>query len=248
MILLPHFVLLPWVNLFIIHQPVDRILQGRKISTTQPNIPSHVPAIPAPSHTATHGTTSTDPEQTPNPRPGSRRSPSHSHSSSSGPTSPHESENIPGLPRDCIAPLINIGTSLNAEPSGSSYIAFYLADAVHMAIKRCSPDRGNILRNLAKDINTAVEACAPERDNLLFELKNAINMAIKASVPESDNLLKGLVNKINAAIGTSASERDNYLRNLANDVEMAIEAGAPPGGNSPMNPLDLRDWASSGAY
>jgi hypothetical protein len=98
-----------------------------------------------------------------------------------------------------------------------------------MAIKRCTPERGNLLRNIAKKINMAVEACAPESDNLLLKLANDINMTIEASLPERDDLLRRLPNVINTAIGAnSSSERYNLLRNLANDIELAInsEAGA----------------------
>jgi hypothetical protein len=109
-----------------------------------------------------------------------------------------------------------------------------------MAIKRCTPDRGNLLRNLANNINKAVEACAPGSDDLLLELANDINMTIEASVPESDNLLKRILNNVNAAMGASSSERDNLLRNLANGIEMAIEAGGNPPTKEEMKSLDER--------
>ena len=110
-----------------------------------------------------------------------------------------------------------------------------------MAIKRCTPERGNLLRNLANNINMAVEACAPLSDNLLLKLANDINMAIEASVPEGDNLLKSLVNDINAAIGGNSSERDNLLRNLSSNIEMAIGAGVPASGNPQLttNPGEM---------
>jgi hypothetical protein len=109
-----------------------------------------------------------------------------------------------------------------------------------MAIKRCTPERGNLLRNLANDINKAVKVQAPEGDNLFSELANDINLTIEANVPESDIILKRLLNNINAAIGTSSSERDKFLRNLANNVEMAIEAGAPASGNPPANQEEVK--------
>jgi hypothetical protein len=94
-----------------------------------------------------------------------------------------------------------------------------------MAIKRCTPDRGNLLRNLTNDVKVAVEACTPESDDLLLKVVNDMNVAIEASGPESDDLLKSLVNNINTAIGTSTSERDNLLRKVANDIERVIRAG-----------------------
>jgi hypothetical protein len=109
-----------------------------------------------------------------------------------------------------------------------------------MAIKRCTPERGNLLRNLANSINMAAEACTPESDNLLLELANDINVTIEASVPESDNLLNRILNNINAAIGANSSERDNLLRNLANGIEMVIEAGGNPPTKEEMKSLDER--------
>jgi hypothetical protein len=109
-----------------------------------------------------------------------------------------------------------------------------------MAIKRCTPERGNILRNLANNINTAVEACAPGSDNLLLELANGINVTIGASVPESENILRRLLNTINVAIGANSFERDNFLRNLANGIEMAIEAGIPANGDPPANQEEMK--------
>lgn len=130
-------------DLFVIHQPVDRILQQKaereaaekasaereallnsnspemtgqetrtEIPTTHPKIQSLDTAIPAPSHQATDGNTSTDPEQTPKRGPEHHRPPNRSDSPSSRPTLPPKSEDIPGPPRDGITPLINIGTSL----------------------------------------------------------------------------------------------------------------------------------------
>jgi hypothetical protein len=97
-----------------------------------------------------------------------------------------------------------------------------------MAIKRCTPERGNLLRNLANNIDMAVKARAPDSDNLLLELADDINMTIAASVPESDSLLERILNNVNAAIGASSSERDDLLRYLANGIGMAIEAGGNP--------------------
>jgi hypothetical protein len=130
-------------DLFVIHQPVDRILRQKaereavekaiaeaeallissapemtvqetqtEIPTTQPKIPSLDTAIPAPSHRATPG--NIGPEQTSKPSygPGHHRPPNRPDSPSSRPTPPPKSEDIPGLPRDSITPLSNIGTSL----------------------------------------------------------------------------------------------------------------------------------------
>jgi len=108
-----------------------------------------------------------------------------------------------------------------------------------MAIKRCTPERGNLLRNLVNSVDMVVKEC-PESDNLLLEVENDINMAIEASVPESDNLLKRLVNNIKGAIGANTSKRDNLLRNLANDIETAIKAGAPASGNPPTNQEEMK--------
>jgi hypothetical protein len=104
-----------------------------------------------------------------------------------------------------------------------------------MAIKGCTPERGNLLRNLANNIGMAVGECASGSGNLLLKVANDINMAIEASVPESDSLLKRLLNNINAAIGANASETDDLLRNLANDIEMVIGAGAPASGKPITN-------------
>ena len=109
-----------------------------------------------------------------------------------------------------------------------------------MAMKRCTPERGNLLRNLANDIDKAVKSQAPESDNLLLELANNIDMATKASVPESDTLLRRLLNSVNAAIGANSNKRDNLLKNLANNIQTAIEAGAPASGNSPTNQEEIK--------
>lgn len=91
-----------------------------------------------------------------------------------------------------------------------------------MAIKRCTPERGDLLGNIANNINMAVKACPPESDNLLSELANGIDMTMKASVPRRNDLLKILLNNVNAAIGANSSMRDNLLRAVANDIERAI--------------------------
>jgi hypothetical protein len=129
--------------------------------------------------------------------------------------------------------------------SGFHLISLYLVYSVDMAIKRLTPERGNLLRNIANNINMAVEECGPESDDLLLELANDINMAVEASVPKSETLLQRLFNNINAAIGATASKRDNLLRNLASDIGMVIEAGVPASGKPPtiqeeMKPLDER--------
>ena len=116
----------------------------------------------------------------------------------------------------------------------------YLAYSVNKAIKRCTPERGNLLRNLANNINKAVKARAYESDDLLSELANQISVSMEASVPKSDKLLKRLLNNINAATGASSSERDIFLRNLANNIEVAIEAGMPGSGNPPTNQEEMK--------
>ncbi|KAF8497460.1 hypothetical protein F5888DRAFT_1613660, partial [Russula emetica] len=135
-----------------------------EIPTTQPKIASLNTAIPAPSPKATPG--NTGPEQTSNHSygPGGHRSPNRPDGPSSRPTSPPKSEDMPppskpvppppspnipereclsskpGPPRDSITPLSNIAYS------------------VGMAIKRCTPERGNLLRNLANNINIAMKS------------------------------------------------------------------------------------------
>lgn len=113
-----------------------------------------------------------------------------------------------------------------------------------MAIKKCTPERGNLLGNLANNINKAAEACAPESDDLLVELANDINMTIEASVPEGDRdnllVLKRLLNNVNAAIGASSSKRQNLLRDLAKDIEKTIGAGAPTSRNSPTKRENMK--------
>ena len=109
-----------------------------------------------------------------------------------------------------------------------------------MALKRCTPERGNLLRNLANNINNAVKARASESDNLLSELADGINMTIEASVPKSVSLLQRLLDNINAVIEARSSERNSYLRNLASDIEMAIKVGAPASGNPPTNQEEMK--------
>jgi len=99
----------------------------------------------------------------------------------------------------------------------------YVADSVSKAIKRCKPDRGNLLRNLANRINTAVETCTPESYKLLLELANQINMTVDATVVDSDDLLDIMRNRINTALKANVLERENILRKLAKDIEKAIE-------------------------
>ena len=109
-----------------------------------------------------------------------------------------------------------------------------------MAIKRCTPERGNLLRNLAKDIDKAVKARGPESDNLLLKLASDIDTAAKASVIENDTLLQRLLNSINAAIGANSSKRDNLLKNLANNIQAAIELGNPTSRDSPTNQEEMK--------
>jgi hypothetical protein len=121
-----------------------------------------------------------------------------------------------------------------------------------MAIKKCTPESGNLLRNLANNINKAFEACAPESDSILLELANDINTTIEASEPEGDHdnllVLKRLLNNINAAIGANSSERQNLLRNLANDIEKAIGAGAPTSRNPPSKQENMKSLPVDESY
>jgi hypothetical protein len=104
----------------------------------------------------------------------------------------------------------------------------------------CTPERGNLLRNLANKINMAVEARVPESNDLLLEVANDIKMTITASEPEGDDLLrlKRLLDYINAVIGANLCEREDILRNLADEIEMAIETGVPTTNQEEMKSLD----------
>ena len=220
-------------------------LQKSKVIPS-PSIPVIPPQAPG----------STGPEQTPKRSYRFRRHrlPNRFDASSSWATSPLKGKVIPGQDtpereclsskpgpsRDSITPLSNICMSLYTDLFGLHLIISYPADSVGMAIKRCTPERCNLLRNLANNIDMAVKAHTPESDDLLLELANDINMTIDASVPESDNLLKRILNNVNAAIGASSSERDNLLRHLANGIGMAIEAGGNPPTKVDMKSLDER--------
>ncbi|KAF8497462.1 hypothetical protein F5888DRAFT_1829389 [Russula emetica] len=164
------------------------------IPTTQPKMPPLNTPIPAPSSQGTLG--NTGPEQTTKLlwRFGRRRLPNSPDASSSRLTLPPKSEDKPGPPRGNITPLSNIAYS------------------VDMAIKRCTPERGNLLRNIANNINIAVGERTPESDETLLELANGINMSIEASVPESDNLLKRLLNNINATVGIGKNRIAKFIQ------------------------------------